>query len=46
MSRDFDVFLCHCGGERGDVKLVLDFVRRYLQELQPLGGHDVICACP
>ena len=44
MSRAFDVFLCHCGGGLGNAKLLLDVVRRYLQELPALGGEAVICA--
>ena len=44
MTSSFDVFLCHCGGGRGDVKLLLDYVRRYLQELPPTGGGLPISA--
>jgi hypothetical protein len=44
-SSAFDVFLCHCGGsERGEIKLVLDYVRRDLERLLPLGGRPLICA--
>lgn len=44
MTRSFDVFLCHCGGGRGDSKLLLDYVRRELQELPPAGGTVAIRA--
>ncbi len=42
--RAFDVFLCHCGGGRGDVKLLLDYVRRDLQALPSIGGTAPIRA--
>ena len=43
-SRTFDVFLCHCGGGRGDIKLLLDYVRRDLERLPPIGGRPLVCA--
>ena len=44
MARAFDVFLCHSGGDGGDVKLMLGYVRRELQALKPIGGKAVIGA--
>jgi len=44
MERVFDVFLCHCGGDGGNVKDMLAYVRRELQALKPIGGKAVIGA--
>ena len=44
MSRAYDVFLCHCGGGTADVKLLLDYVRKDLEDLPPIGGGALICA--
>ena len=44
MSRAFDVFLCHSGGDDGRVKLLLGVVRSKLHELPPLGGGTAIRA--
>ena len=44
MSRAFDIFLCHCDGDRRDVKLLLDYVRRDVQSLPTVGGSAPIRA--
>ena len=38
-----DVFLCH-SGNNPLVKLLLDFVRRELHEVPPVGGGAPVCA--